>query len=137
MRTTFIFSVAVVLSAAALLFAGDTNPPAGPVAPTMKTLEQVEPRTPIASLPYNITAPGSYYLTGNLATAGNGITVSASDVTIDLMGFTITGSDPNDFTGVLLTSDSFDNVTVRDGTLRTFRFGVNLAAGSNLHTMKR
>ena len=51
--------------------AGDLDPPVGPVAPTPGP----EPRTPVnatntpgdATSVYRITAPGSYYLTGNLA----------------------------------------------------------------------
>lgn len=48
------------------LLGGDLNPPPGPIMPTMKTLVEVEPRTAINSLPFNVTAPGSYYLTGDL-----------------------------------------------------------------------
>ncbi len=68
-------------------------PPPAPPGPTMKTLSQVEPRAPISSLPFAITNPGSYYLTTNLtgAASANGITVQASDVTIDLHGFTLAG----------------------------------------------
>src|SRR5580704_9795537 len=67
--------------------------PPGPPAPTMKTLTQVEPRTLIDSVPYAITNSGAYYLTGNLTgTPGqNGITISASDVSVDLKGFTVAG----------------------------------------------
>ena len=127
MRIVSIVIAFVVLAAlsAALLYAGDTNPPAGPVAGTMKTLIQVEPRTAIESLPFTITQPGSYYLTGNLSTAGDGIIVSASDVTIDLMGFTITGSDPNQFDGIgIPLANVHRNLTVRNGTVRTFNNGV-------------
>jgi hypothetical protein len=67
--------------------------PSGPPAPSMKTLAQVEPRTPITSLPFTITNSGSYYLVGNLAgVAGqNGITVQAHSVTLDLAGFALSG----------------------------------------------
>jgi len=72
---------------------GALTPPGAP-APTMKTLTQVEPRTPIAALPYVIISPGSYYLTTNLTTAVglNGITVAADHVAIDLRGFAIIGA---------------------------------------------
>jgi parallel beta-helix repeat protein len=82
----------MVLIAGAACAQGTLTPPGAP-GPTMKTLEQVEPRTPISSLPYTISEPGSYYLTTNL-TGGfrqDGITVNADDVTIDLNGFTLTG----------------------------------------------
>jgi len=67
--------------------------PPGPPAPSMKTLDQVEPRRPISSLPFTITAAGSYYLTAQLTgtTAQSGITVAADDVTLDLGGFTLRG----------------------------------------------
>src|SRR5215212_8783361 len=54
---------------------GSLTPPPGPVAPVMKSLDQIEARTPfVAGQPgvtltnglYTITQPGSYYLTGNL-----------------------------------------------------------------------
>src|SRR5438034_6089887 len=71
---------------------GGLTPP-GPPAPTMKSLAQIEPRTPISSAPYIITNSGSYYLTTNLyAASGDGITISANNVTVDLNGFALTGN---------------------------------------------
>jgi hypothetical protein len=68
---------------------GSLTPPGAP-APTMKTLAQIEPRTPISSAPFTITTPGSYYLTTNLTvTSGDAITIAANGVTLDLNGFTI------------------------------------------------
>jgi hypothetical protein len=76
---------------------GALTPPGAP-APTMKTLTQVEPRTPIPALPYVISSAGSYYLTTNLVSStGAGITVAADHVTIDLRGFAIIG--PGQFGG--------------------------------------
>jgi hypothetical protein len=71
---------------------GSLTPPGAP-APTMKTLAQIEPRTPIASLPFTITNAGSYYLTTNLVgTSGtNGITIASGNVTLDLEGFALLG----------------------------------------------
>ena len=92
-----------VLLFASSLLAGDLDPPVGPLTPTMKTLEQAEPRTPIgldttpgdADSIYRITQPGSYYLTGPVAATGDagerGIEIAASGVTIDLRGFELVG----------------------------------------------
>src|SRR5215813_4957107 len=73
---------------------GPLNPVGPPAVGLFKTLDQVEPRTPISSLPFTINQPGSYYLTGNLtgAPGANGINISASDVTLDLGGFALIGS---------------------------------------------
>jgi hypothetical protein len=74
--------------------AGPLDPPPGPVAPTMKPLDQVEPRIPIDRLPYTISISGSYYLTESLVgVAGEvGILVRARRVTIDLNGFELRGA---------------------------------------------
>gem|GEM_PF-3596292 len=56
----------------------------------MKTLNEMEPRILIPSLPYAITNPGSYYLLGVLRGTG-GIYVACSAVTIDLNGFGVWG----------------------------------------------
>jgi hypothetical protein len=59
-------ALSLTLVAAGTIFAqGPLTPPGAP-APTMKTLVQVEPRTPVSSLPFSITEPGSYYLTTSL-----------------------------------------------------------------------
>ena len=96
-----LLAAAVVFLPSSLLFAQGSLTPPGAPAPTMKTLEQIEPRKEInalntpgdASCVFRITAPGSYYLGGNIAgVAGkNGIIVGADDVTIDLNGFELLG----------------------------------------------
>lgn len=65
----------------------------GSEAARMRTLNEVEPRTIISAIPVTITNSGVYVLVSNLhAVAGSdGITVSASDVTIDLNGFVLLG----------------------------------------------
>jgi hypothetical protein len=90
-------ALALLLSAinaqlSTVLAQGSLTPPGAP-APTMKSLDQIEARTPISSLPYTITTGGSYYLTGNLTAAdGNCIVIAASGVTLDLNGYTLYSS---------------------------------------------
>jgi hypothetical protein len=71
---------------------GNLTPPSAP-GPSMRTLEQLEPRRPISSLPYTINMQGSYYLTTNLTgQAGtNGITILSDNVSLDLNGFALIG----------------------------------------------
>ena len=73
-----------------------SGPPSDP-ATAMKSLNQVEPRTPIGSLPFTISQPGSYYFTKNLeftAATGHAVTVTSDNVSIDMMGFTLSSTAP-------------------------------------------
>lgn len=79
-----------VLNFRVLTFAqGNLTPPGAP-EPTMKTLDQIEARTPISSAPFTIVRPGSYYLTTNLTVnGGNAINIATNGVALDLNGFTL------------------------------------------------
>lgn len=104
---------------------GALTPPGAP-APVMKTLNQIEPRTPISSLPYHISSSGSYYLTGNLtgAPVGLGIEISADNVTLDLMGFTLQGVFGS-LHGIHIPS-ARSGIIIRNGTIRDWgRRGIN------------
>jgi hypothetical protein len=94
---------------------GSLTPPGAP-APTMKSLDQIEARTPISSLPFTISSSGSYYLTKNLSvSSGNAITVNANGVTLDLNGFTISSTAASaNGTGILINS-GLRNIAITNG----------------------
>lgn len=96
---------------------GSLSPPGAP-APTMKTLAQIEPRTPLATLPVTLTNAGSYYLTTNLvgAPGQNGITINADQVTLDLNGFALLGAGGS--LNALHAPAARRNIVVRNGTIR-------------------
>jgi parallel beta-helix repeat protein len=100
---------------------GALTPPGAP-APLFKTLDQVEPRTPISSLPITLSNSGSYYLTSNLTgVAGtNGITITADDVTLDLSGFALVGVVGS--TNGILASGNRTNLLIRNGSIRNWGF---------------
>jgi parallel beta-helix repeat protein len=84
--------------------------------------------TQISSLPYTISDQGFYYLASNLTfkgTTGNGITVNASDVTLDLMGFCLNG--PGKEAGVhrgISIPENQSNVEIRNGSLSNWETGI-------------
>jgi hypothetical protein len=100
--------------------AGTLNPPGAP-APTPGP----EPRIAINALntpgnansSFRINRPGSYYLEGNITGEidKTGIVIAASDVMIDLMGFSLIGG-AGSFRGIE-TEGERDRLAVRNGTL--------------------
>jgi hypothetical protein len=82
--------------------------------------------TKITSLPYTISSPGFYYLTGNLTcTSGSGIRIQSDDVTLDLMGFRLKGNSGGN--GIYMQSgDSFSNVVIRNGRLRDWDKAISM-----------
>jgi len=99
---------------------GSLTPPGTP-APTMKTLDQIEPRNAITNLPYTITTSGSYYVSATLY-GSDGINVSADNVTIDLMGFALSGETTGE--GVYTQNSG---IVIRNGIIAGFGTGVLLA----------
>jgi hypothetical protein len=121
------FSLAALLVISFLAVAGNLEPTAPP-GPTMKTLDEVEPRIPIPASDspvstFTISQSGSYYLSGNRNCSTNGIRVDANDVTINLMGYSLLGPDSGSYSGVDMYGRS--NVEIRNGTVRGFFCGIN------------
>lgn len=111
------------------------DPKTGPTAPlngsgapqpTMRTLYQVEPRTPLVAGSPGVTVSaggnitiflaGSYYLTGNLQIAsGDAILIAVGNVTLDLAGFTISSTASPAEGNAIIASSSTGDYVVRNG----------------------
>lgn len=113
--------ISSILTTATLIFAqGSLTPPSGAPMPTMKSLDQIEPRTPIMYDGYYISSAGSYYVATNLVGAAfgvpgspYGIFIASDNVTIDLNGFTLQGV-PGSYSGIYIYG-SHTNITIRNG----------------------
>jgi hypothetical protein len=128
-RTKVVVSLLALagLLAFSLLAVGGTFQPTAPPAPTMKTLDEVEPRIPIpgSDMPvgtFFITQSGSYYLTGDRLLSNTGIQVDVNDVTIDLAGYSQIGPDVRVSSGIYMNGRS--NVEIRNGTVRDCYRGI-------------
>lgn len=123
MNASHRFACLLAAACSTAAVAGPLTPP-GPPAPTMKTIQEAEPRTFIsqADVPFTITKPGSYYLSENLSPAGLGdpfvIRIVANDVTLDFRGFAIFGATEvtTALDGVLVEPER-ENITIRNGTI--------------------
>ncbi len=121
-----VMALTAAAGAALVAVAGPLNPPAGPVAPTFKTLSEVEPRIAInavntpgdAGSRFKITQPGSYYLTGNSTNSAlfqTCILIASSGVTIDLSGYQLLGGPDAD--GAIRAVTGLFNVEVKNGVI--------------------
>ncbi|HSY43285.1 MAG TPA: right-handed parallel beta-helix repeat-containing protein, partial [Candidatus Acidoferrum sp.] len=108
------FLTFAILYPSSLHAQGSLTPP-GPPGPTMLTLSQIEPRTPISGAPMTILTSGSYYLTTNLTVgSASAIVIDANNVTLDLNGFTIS-SPQNPPLGVAILLGPVTNITIVNG----------------------
>ncbi len=120
---------------------GPLAPGAAP-APTMKRLDEVEPRVNLQPasgvLPAGVTTdatnhiiinqPGSYYLSANLlVTKTNGIEILSAGVTIDLEGFEISRGSGSGGIGILVQAIS-EGTILRNGKVRDFSTGVDTSS---------
>lgn len=122
---------------------GSLTPPGAPGV-TMKSLEEIEPGTPInpadvSTTGISISTPGYYYLTGNIenvAATSSVFLITASNVTLDLRGFSLIADGA---TGTAAASSAIygsgnlqHNIVVRNGNIKgAWYAGVHLLGKSN------
>ena len=123
-RTIVPLAVALLLSAlnsqlSTVVAQGSLTPPGAPSA-TMKSLAQIEPRTPISSAPFTIAVSGSYYLTTNMTvSSGNAITIATNGVTVDLNGFTIASTAASAAGTAISLASALSDITIVNGHIRS------------------
>ena len=126
-NTGLLIVVALIgVSIIAMLATGVRGGPLDPTGVPAPTDGVRGPGTPISSLPYTISQSGYYYVTRNLfgGTGQDGITITASNVTLDLGGFTLFGgTSPQN--GIVASGPRY--VTVRNGNVRGWSYGINVS----------
>lgn len=130
---TKIFIIGIIVSMGWFSMAGPLEPPSAP-ASTMKTLTEVEPRTPVEWLDgdsnsmYVIDQPGSYYLTGTIYANPIKpvcIAVNASGVVLDLNGFAIEGLEGTlARTAIQVNGDDRRSVWIKNGSILNWVEGI-------------
>ena len=94
---------------------GPLTPPGTP-APTMRTLQEIEPRIPLQTLPAVISTPGSYFITKEWDLAGaepNAISITVSGVTVDLGGYALR----NCTSSAIQIANGIQDIRIRNGTI--------------------
>lgn len=126
--TIEVIIVSVFISGLCPIHAQGPLTPPDPPGPTMKSLDQIEPRTPVSG-PTNITDSGSYYLTENLPATGSthAIRISGDHITVDLNGYTIFGD--GSAAGIIVTTSARD-LRVLNGKVAGCTAGLDLSTAS-------
>lgn len=148
-RTFVLTAFAVVLSGslASRSFAQGSLIPPGPPSPMMKTLDQIEARTPISqsNIPLIINTPGSFYFTQNIKindTNTTAILIQSDNVQIDLNGFSLTGpgSNSGNCGSGIVSGGECVNIVIMNGFIENWRGdGICLQRtgfNQNHHTIK-
>jgi parallel beta-helix repeat protein len=106
------------------------------LTPQLRASDGRIPIAPAAVYPVNITAPGHYYLTADISAAVNSnplILISASDVTLDLNGHTLSNNGSTNSYGVQIAANQ-NRVTLRNGRISQGQYPVyyysNVAGGA-------
>src|SRR5215510_6072457 len=104
-------TVSVSIALAALLMAGTASYAGADIVNC----------TTISSLPFHITAPGKYCLSGSLTTGGTeaAITIEADDVILDFNGYTMSSTNSLQY-GFDTAGITRHSLTIRNGTLKRF-----------------
>lgn len=103
-------------------------------------LAQTKITKPSGGLPYKITKSGSYFLGGNLAVTTKtttAIIVNASNVTINLNGFTISGVGSSATSGVGINASGVTGVIIANGIITGYGSdGISLGSNSTVENMQ-
>ncbi len=82
--------------------------------------------------PTTITRPGVYQLQNDIVVqSGVALTIAASDVVIDLNGHSLVGPGSANTTSIGIWASNRDRITIRNGTIDNFFYGVYLSDSAN------
>jgi parallel beta-helix repeat protein len=93
---------------------------------------QAAPKTMTITACQTISQPGSYELESNLHATGDCLVIAHDSVTIDLAGFSITGSGGGN--GIVDKGLPLRGIAVRNGSISNFENGVVFSGGSSDRT---
>lgn len=121
---------AIIAMLASRAAGGPLDPPGAPAETDGVRL----PGTPIDALPFLVDEPGHYYLTRSVSlppgSMQTGITIAASNVTLDLNGFSMSGD--SDAESAIEVTGSRLNIVVRNGIVENNWGDANLTAAVDL-----